>query len=267
MKKLLLALLALLALALILVLGGLWYIKRTKPDYSADVTSARVRSDVEVWHDSAGVPHVWAQNEEDMLFAQGYLHAQERLWQMELFRRVGEGRLSEVLGESMIDTDRFLRTLGIWNAAAANERQLDERQHKLLDAYVAGVNHWIDSNKGLLPPEFMTLRIKPEKWTAQHSLVIEKIMAWDLTVYSFAAELTRAARRVGAEKSKYLVPSDPAWGTTIIETPEVPEVPGRAAALLDASSITRASNAWVIGGARTRSGKPILANDMHLALR
>ena len=267
MKKLLLALLALLALALILVLGGLWYIKRIKPDYTADVTSARVRSDVEVWHDSAGVPHVWAQNEEDMLFAQGYLHAQERLWQMELFRRVGEGRLSEVLGESMIDTDRFLRTLGIWNAAAANERQLDERQHKLLDAYVAGVNHWIDSNKGVLPPEFMTLRIKPEKWTAQHSLVIEKIMAWDLTVYSFAAELTRAARRVGAEKSKYLVPSDPDWGTTIIETPEVPEMPGRAAALLDALSITRASNAWVIGGTRTRSGKPILANDMHLALR
>ncbi|HEY0809263.1 MAG TPA: penicillin acylase family protein, partial [Longimicrobiales bacterium] len=74
MKKLLLALLALLALALILVLGGLWYIKRTKPDYTADVTSARVINDVEVWHDSAGVPHVWAQTEEDMLFAQGYLH-------------------------------------------------------------------------------------------------------------------------------------------------------------------------------------------------
>ncbi len=267
MRKIIIAVFALLLIAALAVAGGVWYIKRAQPDYDAAVQNASVRQDVEVWRDSAGVPHVWAQNIEDMLFAQGYLHAQERLWQLELFRRVGQGRLSEVFGETMIDTDKFLRTLGIWQAAAANLAQLNAEQSKLLDAYVAGVNHWISSHAGSLPPEFVTLRIKPEPWTPQHSLAIEKIMSWDLALYSGAVELTRAARRLGAQKSRYVFPSDPVSGTTIIEPPEVPAVPAAAAALLDGLSVTRASNAWVIGGSRTRSGKPILANDMHLMLR
>jgi penicillin amidase len=267
MRKLILGLLGIIGLAIVVVAVAAWYVKRARPDYDQSVANAAVTRPVDVWRDSAGVPHVWSQSIEDMLFAQGYVHAQERLWQMELFRRVGEGRLSEAFGETMIDTDKFFRTLGIWQAADANLRQLDAEQRRLLEAYVAGVNFWIDQQEGPLPPEFVTLRIKPEQWTPQHSLAIEKIMAWDLTVYSGAASLTRAVRQLGAEKSKYLFPIDPAWGTTIIETAEVPAIPAPAAALLDALSITRASNAWVIGGSRTRSGKPILANDMHLLLR
>ncbi|HEY0671039.1 MAG TPA: penicillin acylase family protein [Longimicrobiales bacterium] len=265
-RKFLYALLALIVLAALLVAGGVWYIKRSRPDYDATV-HASVREQIEVWRDSAGVPHVWAANTADMLFAQGYVHAQERLWQMELFRRVGEGRLAEIFGESMVETDKFLRTLGIWHAAAANLQQLPAEQRQLLDAYVAGVNHWINTQDGPLPPEFVALRIGVQPWTLQHSLAIEKIMAWDLTIYEGAAQLTNAVRRVGLERAKYLFPSDPSWGTTIIEAPEVPAIPPNAAALLDALSITRASNAWVIGGSRTRSGKPILANDMHLMLR
>jgi penicillin amidase len=267
MRKLLIALLAIVVTASILVAAGLWYLKQSRPNYDANVARAAVSRDVEVWRDSAGVPHVWAHSTEDMLFAQGYLHAQERLWQMELFRRVGEGRLSEVFGESMISTDKFFRTLGIWQAAAANQQTLQPAQRALLDAYVRGVNHWITTNEGPLPPEFVTLRIKPEPWTAQHSLAIEKIMSWDLAVYYTAAELTRAARRAGMQNLRYLVPDDSAGGTTIIEPPEVPAIPPAAISLLDALSTARASNAWVIGGSRTRSGKPILANDMHLMLR
>ena len=267
MKKVLIGIVAVFLVVVVAAAAAVWYVKRAKPDYSSDVNAAKVSADVEVWHDSAGVPHVWSQSHTDMLFAQGYLHAQERLWQMELFRRVAEGRLSELLGESLVSTDRFLRTLGIWQAAGANERQLDKGMRSILDAYVAGVNHWIDTHDGPLPPEFVTLRIKPERWTAQHSLAIEKIMSWDLTIYSGAAEMTRVVRRLGEEKAKYLFPSDPTWGTTIIEAPTVPDVPEQAAALLDALSVTRASNAWVIGGTRTKSKKPILANDMHLALR
>jgi penicillin G amidase len=267
MRKLVIALVALIALVVLVAVGGVWFIKRARPDYDAVVTHARVTRDVDVWRDSAGVPHVWAQSTSDMLFAQGYLHAQERLWQMELFRRVGEGRLSEVFGASMISTDEFFRTLGIWQAAALNARQLDAGQRQLLDAYVAGVNHWIDTHDGPLPPEFVTLRIRPEHWTPQHSLAIEKIMSWDLAVYSTAASLTRAARALRPDQLKYLVPADPSWGTTIIEAPQVPQIPPAALTLLDALSTARASNAWVIGGTRTRSGKPILANDMHLMLR
>lgn len=265
MKKLIIVLIVLIVLIAATLVAALWYLKRAKPSY-ADVDAAPVTRDVEVWHDSLAVPHVWAHTTKDLLFAQGYLHAQERLWQMELFRRVGEGRLAEVFGADLIDTDRFLRTLGLWHSAAANEKTLRGEQLDLINAYVAGVNHWIDTQEGALPPEFLALRIKPERWTARHSLAIEKIMSWDLSLYDGAAELTRAAQLLG-DKAKYLMPNDPAWGTTIIETPQIPALPKPAAALLDALSITRASNAWVIGGTRTRSGKPILANDMHLALR
>jgi penicillin amidase len=266
MKKLLFALLALVIIASLVLAGGVWYLNRSRPDYDQAVARAAITRDVEVWRDSAGVPHVWAQSPEDMLFTQGYLHAQERLWQMELFRRVGEGRLSEVFGSAMIDTDKFFRTLGIWQSAAANEQRLDAEQKRLLDAYVRGVNHWISAHDGPLPPEFVTLRIKPEPWTARHSLAIEKIMSWDLAVYSTAAALTEAARSLKPEQMRYLTPGDPPWGTTIIEAP-VPAIPAAAVTLLDALSTARASNAWVIGGSRTRSGKPILANDMHLMLR
>jgi penicillin amidase len=145
MRKLLIALLALAVVVVIVAAAAVWYLRRAQPDYEANVAGAAVSRDVEVWRDSAGVPHVWAQSTEDMLFAQGYLHAQERLWQMELFRRVAEGRLAEVFGESMIDTDKFFRTIGIWQSAAANQQQLDPQQRTLLDAYVRGVNHWIAS--------------------------------------------------------------------------------------------------------------------------
>src|SRR5687767_7613392 len=111
MRKLLIVILVLVVLGVIGVAGGVWYVKRAQPDYGGAVQNAALRQDVEVWRDSAGVPRVWAHNVDVMLFAQGYLHAEERLWQLELFRRVGEGRLSEVLGDSMVDTDKFVRTV------------------------------------------------------------------------------------------------------------------------------------------------------------
>lgn len=253
-------------LAAVVIAGGLLYVRGVKPDYENSVTAV-VKAPTEIWRDSAGIAHVWAQNDTDLYFAQGYTHAQERLWQMELFRRVAEGRLAEVLGESMIDTDKFLRTLGLWRAAELNESRVDSTLSPLLHAYADGVNHYIQTHDGPLPPEFITLRIKPERWTVRHTLAIEKIMAWDLTIYDGAVSMTQAVKRLGAEKAKYLIPSDPDWGETIVDTPEIPAIPPAAAMLLDALSITRASNAWVVGGALTKSGKPILANDMHLALR
>jgi penicillin amidase len=267
MRKFIIGVLVALALVVAIGVGAVWYVKRAKPDYAGDVTGAPVHRPIDVWRDSAGVPHVWAADLTDMLFAQGYIHAQERLWQMEMFRRVAEGRLAEVVGETMINTDKFLRTLGIWQAAGDNLARLSNDQKIMLESYVAGVNHYIMTHDGPLPPEFVTLRITPEPWTAQHSLAIEKIMSWDLANYESAAQVTNAAKQIGADKARYLFPSDPSWGTTIIEAPDVPEVPAAAALLLDALSVTRASNGWVIGGARTKSGKPILANDMHLMLR
>src|SRR5690606_19874233 len=130
----------------------------------------------------------------------------------------------------------------------------------------AGVNAWIDGSR-TLPPEFVVLRIRPEPWTVRHTLALEKIMACGLSPYRTGLELGRAVRHLGDGRARHLAPQYPALVTTTPEDPSVPPaIPAAAAAWLERFSVARASNAWVIGGEHTRSGKPILANDMHLAL-
>lgn len=244
------------------------YVRSAEPQYDRSVSVPGLRDSVEIAFDSLGIPHVFAANEEDLLFAEGWLHAQDRLWQLELFRRVAEGRLAEIFGADVIDSDRFLRTLGVARAAAATEAELDPDARRLLNSYVAGVNMWIQTHEGALPPEFLALRIRPRPWTVASSLAIEKLMAWDLSPYYATQNLAGAVARLGPERARFLAPDYPDWATTILpDAPRPPDIPAAAATLLDAASATRASNAWVVGGSRTASGKPILANDMHLALR
>ncbi|HEX7120413.1 MAG TPA: penicillin acylase family protein [Longimicrobiales bacterium] len=267
MRKLMLASGVLLAVAAAAAVAGFGYLRSAEPDYGRGAVVDGLGAEVEVWRDALAVPHVWAASEPDLYFAQGYVHAQDRLWQMEMFRRVAEGRLSELFGERTVESDRFLRTLGLWRAAGRAERSLEPEERRLLEAYAAGVNAWIRSHDGALPPEFVFLRIRPEPWTVRHTLAIEKIMAWDLSAYGPGLELARAVRRLGAERARHLVPGYPSWGAHILgDAPVPPGIPAVAKAWLDRLSVTRASNAWVIAGSRTRSGKPILANDMHLGL-
>jgi len=283
MKKLGYAVLALLVLVVVGAAGARWYMGRAEPDPGRDAALAGLGAPVEVWRDSLAVPHLWARSEADLFRAMGYVHAQDRLWQMELFRRVADGRMAEILGPNLVDTDRFLRTVGMGRAAAEDERLLDPRARALLQAYADGVNAWMRENPGPLPPEFMVLRFEPEPWRVRNTLSIAKIMAWDLAGWELDLDLQRAVDAVGPELGRDLMPAYPATGITIMEdvvvapataptAPRVsgmaiPSVPPLAAALVDGVSAARASNAWVIGGSRTRSGKPILANDMHLALR
>ncbi len=251
--------------ALAAAAAAIIYLRSGVPDYDRDAVVRGLSAPVEVWRDSLAVPHIWAETEADLYFAQGYVHAQDRLWQMEMLRRVAEGRLSEIFGERTLESDRFLRTLGLWRAVDAAVRALTPEERRLLEAYAAGVNAWIESGHPL-PPEFRVLRFRPEPWTIRHSLAVEKIMAWDLSGYAPGVEMARAIRELGEERARWLVPHYPAWGAHIVEGPVPPEVPPVAAVWLDRVSVTRASNAWVISGRKTRSGKPILANDMHLGL-
>jgi penicillin amidase len=297
MKKLGYALLALVALVLVALGGAYAYLRSATPDPARGATVAGLSAPVEVWRDSLGVPHVWAGSEPDLFRAMGYVHAQDRLWQMELFRRVADGRMAEVLGAGLVDTDRFLRTVGMGRAAAENERILEPADRALIQAYADGVNAWIAGHSGALPPEFVALRFRPEPWTVRNSLAIAKIMAWDLADWELGLELHAAAEAVGPELARALHPVYPEWGARIVGADArwrgrgaapataqpapadtapalrpvagvaVPRIPPRAKTLLEGVSVARASNSWVIGGARTRSGKPILANDMHLALR
>lgn len=244
----------------------LW-LRSASPKLDGEITLPGLHANVEVWRDALGIPYIFAEDAHDLHFAQGFLHAQDRLWQMELVRRVTQGRLAEALGPDLIESDRFLRTLGLWRAAGDQEASMPPEALATLEAYAAGVNAYLQSKRGALPPEFLALGIEPEPWTVRHSLSIEKIMAWDLALYGDAAEATRALKRLGPEMIEALLTNYPEWAPTIIETAAPPLIPEPAGAFLDALSTTRASNAWVIGGDLTRSGKPILANDMHLAIR
>lgn len=302
LRKLAYLLAGLVLLVVLLAAGARWYVGRAEANPARGGVIPGLHARVEVWRDSLGVPHVWAGDEEDLFRAVGYVQAQDRLWQMELFRRVADGRMAEVLGPRLVDTDRFLRTLGMGRAAADNERTLDADSRRLLQAYADGVNAWIDHHPGPLPPEFLALRFRPEHWTVRNTIAIGKIMAWDLADWNEGLDLQRAIDAVGPALARDLYPSYPDWGPTILgadaqwagkggtvpaaaspalppparadtspaarrSAVPLPRVPAPALALLDGVSIARASNSWVIGGSRTKSGKPILANDTHLALR
>lgn len=257
---------ALLVAAAAMLVG---WVRTAEPDYERTVVLPALERDVRIVWDALGIPHIFAASEHDLLFAQGWVHAQDRLWQLELFRRVAEGRLAEALGEELLETDRFLRAIGVWRAAGEAEERLPVDVRVRLEAYVAGVNAFMQQRGGALPPEFLLLRLEPEPWTVRHALAIEKLMAWDLSAYVFEIDLARAVARLGGERARWLAPDYPEWGATILHSDAAvpPAIPERARVLLEGMSIRMASNAWVIGGGRTVSGKPILANDMHLPLR
>jgi penicillin amidase len=292
LRKLFIGLAGLAVLLIAALAGGRWWLGRAQPDPARGAALAGLGAPVEVWRDSLGVPHVWAKDEADLFRAMGYVHAQDRLFQMEMFRRVADGRLAEMLGDNLLDTDRFLRTIGMGRAAAENEARLTPEERGLLQAYADGVNAWIQHHPGPLPPEFVTLRLKPEPWTVRNSMSIAKIMAWDLADWNLGLDVQRALDAVGDSLGRDLLPFYPDSGVTILgadaqwrgkgTTPApaaapapvrvsgavpLPDVPELALHMLETVSAAHASNSWVIGGSRTKSGKPILANDMHLALR
>jgi penicillin amidase len=253
---------------------AVWYRHAALPRIAGDVRLKGLHGTVFVSRDSLGIPTITAGDEHDLVFAQGYVHAQDRLWQMEMMRHVGSGTLSEMFGERTIATDRFLRVFGVPRAAALQDSVLDDTSRTMLQAYADGVNAYIDEGHPL-PPEYQILRIKPGHWTVRQSLAVEKVMALDLSQYFLALNRTRAVRRLGIARAAALQPKYPSWGPVILEdspakaamdSTVIPDVPPIAVQAIAAGSITHASNAWVIGGARTASHKPILANDMHLEL-
>jgi penicillin G amidase len=253
--------------ALILGAAGLVYVRSAIPTQGGTLRLDGVVAPVEVIWDEHGIPQVFARGIDDAVFAQGFLHARDRLWQMDLVRRVVAGRLAEVMGEDALETDRFMRTLGLQQAAVASLAGLEPEEQRLLHAYAAGVNAAIDRGRGALPPEFLALRYRPEPWEPAHTMAVAKMMAFTLAAYDEAVGAARAVRSLGPDRARHLFPGYPEWGTTILEPPEPASTPPMAAALIDAFSIATASNAWVVSGDRSASGRPILANDPHLQLQ
>ncbi|HVL35173.1 MAG TPA: penicillin acylase family protein, partial [Burkholderiales bacterium] len=250
-------------------LGGYAFLRQSLPDIEGNIPTPGLAASVEVLRDGFGVPHLFAGSERDAHFALGFAHAQDRLWQMEMNRRVAAGRLAEVLGERALDTDRFMRTLGLRRAAEANLEHLEAETRTHLEAYAAGVNAFLAARR-VLPPEFWLLRVRPEPWTPADSLSLIKLMALDLDG-NWRSELLRLglARRLPMARVHEFLPPYP--GEAPVPLPELawnqrlrpdPVVPFFDALLAGGSG--GASNSWVV--ARGAGGAPLLANDPHLGL-
>ncbi len=289
MKRLLKVAVGIVVAALLFGGGAYVYARRSLPQLSGTVTVAGLSAPVEIVRDANAIPHILATNRTDALFGLGYVHAQDRLWQMEMSRRAAQGRLSEVVGSPTVSTDRYLRTVGLARAAKTAWEALDADARTAVGAYVAGVNAFIDTHgRSELSTEFTLLAIAPERWTGPDVIAVGKLLAWDMNS-TYLDELMRSEfiAKVGAARAAQLMPAYPDDApTTIAGAPAVakpaqpsghPELGFVAPALrsLDAhvrelrggeDGAARAigSNNWVVDGTRTTTGKPLLASDPHL---
>lgn len=275
------ALLALLVVLLAVVLASAYvYLRHSLPKLEGEVPAPALKAAVDVVRDAYGIPHIFASTPADAAYGLGYVHAQDRLWQMEINRRIGSGRLAEILGPAALDTDRFLRTIGVRRSAQASLGKLDAESRTLLEAYAAGVNAFLATDP-VLPVEFLLTGARPEPWSPVDSIVWVKMMAWDLGG-NWRNELLRMrlARTLPLARIQEFLPPFP--GDLPLPIPDLKTLYGsleKEALRLAEGDMDRVlalappelpegagSNNWVVAGSRSASGKPLLANDPHLSL-
>ena len=262
------------------VLTGLILVYRPLPTIDGASRLLGLDQRAEILRDSYGVPHIYAQTAHDLFYLQGYATAQDRLFQMDLYRRAGAGRLAQVLGDPALDSDKQFRTFGLARVAARELTLLREDTRANLTAYADGVNKFLEGNGDSLPLEFVILGYRPERWTALDSLVVAKLQAYD-AANNLDQELLRAglASRFGTGVLATLMP-DPSGRAASVDGQAWAAVapylaagassfPGAVAlaTLLPGAGRGSGSNCWALAGSRTASGKPILAGDPHLAVR
>ena len=259
----------LLVLLVLLGAGGWFYLRSSLPQVDGEIAVEGLHGSVRIARDADGVPLIEAKGDEDAAFGLGFAHAQDRLFQMELQRRYGAGRLAEIFGAQALPTDRQMRVLGLYRSAAAAFQHLSPPVQKTFEAYSAGVNAFLATRSGALPPEFLLLRFVPEPWTPADSLVWGKLMDLELAG-NYRGELLRArlARVVSADDFAFLYPGYPKDAPTTLAAlaPIYRQLPLRRlyAALPEQVGLHFASNNWVVDGTHTTSGRPLLANDPHL---
>lgn len=248
-------------------------LNRGFPKVEGEARLPGIKKSVEVIRDAFGIPHIYAETELDILQAQGYVHAQDRLWQMETYRRVAKGTLSEVGGRELMELDHWMRLIGVSRIRSILARRITNDQKPLAQAYINGINTYIEQNKDNLPIEFQKLGLVPEPWTIDDLYNVVGVNAWFLET-NFAQELVALAgrRHFGVESLKDLLPS---WPNVKLPEdryfeslrglnigPFIPEV--EALYKMTSTYDGLGSNNWVT--AQGPGGKPLLANDPHLAL-
>ncbi len=274
--------------AVLAAAGGVLWLRTSLPQTSGEIILRGPDEAVEIRRDARGVPLIRAASARDAYFALGFVHAQDRLFQMDMMRRAGAGRLAEVLGEALLAHDREMRLLGLYRLAERSLAYLSPEVGAALASYSAGVNAYLDNHKGALPPEFMALGYRPEAWRPADSLVWCRHMAFKLSGNRNQEMLrARLSDRLSPEQIEALwppYPEDAAVGVSGRKTGiGVKEPASTHASLIPsiyrglaldalwralpaAAETYGASNNWVLSGSHTRSGKPILANDPHLWL-
>lgn len=260
------------ALAVVLLLGWLWLSAyRALPAHDGFIVAKGVAAPVTVVRDGRGIPMITAASEADAYFALGYVHAQDRLFQMELMRRRGQGRLAELIGAAGLAPDRMMRTLGVYRRAEEDLRGLSPETQAAFERYTAGVNAWLGEGHPL-PLEYTLLFFTPEPWKPADSLVWQKLMGLSLSG-NWDDELVNAAlvAKLGPEKAAALSPGarpeDPVTMANLV--PVLRDLPAKTlhAAMTAVIHPSDASNIWAVSGDRTQSGSPILANDPHLGFQ
>ncbi len=245
------------------------FIHRPLPQTEGTVKLAGLSAPVKVFRDRWGVPHLFAETERDLLFAQGFVQAQDRMWQMEANRRLAAGRLSELLGEDALDLDRFLRTIGFLRAAEREYAAADLRSRGLLEAFADGINAYLKRHRGNLPLEFRVLGVDPEPWRPADSLAWGKFMAF-MGGKNWQEEWVRImlVSKLGEDRAADLLNrAGSAVPSAAIGTSAVSWHNPRSKAPAWAPAVGGGSNNWAVHGSRTATGAPLLANDMHLPLR
>lgn len=267
----------LLALGLVLAFLGSRLIKKSLPDLEGRQTVASLQHSVTVFRDSYSVPHIFAQNEADLWRAAGYVAAQDRLWQMDFSRRIVRGTLAEIFGPEALPKDKFLRTWGFHRLARRLAKHLSQSSREALEAYAAGVNDFINSHHDRLPVEFSMLGYKPQPWEIEDSIGLSRLMAFQLSyAWFFEAALGKIAAQYGDTLALELLPAVRANTPAIVSQQWTQQMAPGLERFIKLAQSTRTSlgmpaaalgsNSWVVSGSRSRSGKPILANDPHLGL-
>lgn len=273
LKRILLGLAALIVLILVIVFFILNSVKKAAlPDYSKDIEMAGIQSEVEILRDQYAIPHITASNEADLYKTIGFVMAQDRLWQMDLLRRVTQGRLAEILKPELAGTDLLMRSLLIQEKS---EKILSGSSPEIVEAlknFAEGVNFYIE--KYPLPPEFKILGYKPERWEPVHSINLIGYMSWDLkSGWDTELLLAQLATVLPENQFAELIPDKAKHHTAIFPGFKMPEINPDHLLLAESSNLEEmgigvfeGSNNWAVSAQKSKTGKPILANDMHLGL-
>ncbi len=267
--------LGLLFLLTIFFIAAYLFLQSKKPTLEGSLTLEGIEKEVDVFFDEFGIPHIYAESEADAHFAMGYVHAQDRLFQMEILRRLGKGQLAEILGTDLAKTDRFFRTIGVWESAkeAADffmERPDDDPIRRAAEAYYKGVNSFIE--QGPTPIEFHILGIEKQAFTLEDGYAMFGYMAFSFA-QAFRTDplVTRIYQKYG---SAYMNELDVHWHPQAQKIPVFPNSieNEQLGAAFDVNDLLESfpappwigSNGWVLGPSKTKSGKVILSNDTHV---